>query len=82
MYLPVTNSFELSYFVYFHICVLPCCIVLSIAKMWSVMYPANSNKHLSRLDRSTPIFASVDHHGVQPTGCMDNEPEPSCVVPC
>ena len=62
MYLPVTNSFELSYFVYFHICILPCCIVLSIAKMWSLMYPANSNKHLSWLNRSTPIFASVDHH--------------------
>ena len=22
------------------------------------------------------------HHGVQPTGCMDNEPEPSRGVPC
>ena len=28
------------------------------------------------------IDASVDHHGVQPTGCMDNEPEPSRGVPC
>ena len=26
--------------------------------------------------------ASVEHHGVQPTGCMDNEPEPSRGVPC
>ena len=25
---------------------------------------------------------SVEHHGVQPTGCMDNEPEPSRGVPC
>ena len=33
-----------------------------------------------------PIFkgkgASVEHHGVQPTGCMDNKPEPSRGVPC
>ena len=27
-------------------------------------------------------LASVEHHGVQPTGCMDNEPEPSRGVPC
>ena len=26
--------------------------------------------------------ASVEHHGVQPTGCMDNEPEPSGGVRC
>ena len=26
--------------------------------------------------------ASVEHHGVLPTGCMDNEPEPSRGVPC
>ena len=25
---------------------------------------------------------SVEHHGVQPTGCMDNEPEPLRGVPC
>ena len=29
-----------------------------------------------------PTSASVEHHGVQPTGCMDNEPEPSRGVPC
>ena len=28
------------------------------------------------------VRASVEHHGVQPTGCMDNEPEPSRGVPC
>ena len=27
-------------------------------------------------------LASVEHHGVQPTGGMDNEPEPSRGVPC
>ena len=32
--------------------------------------------------RRSAKCASVDHHGVQPTGCMDNEPEPSRGVPC
>ena len=31
---------------------------------------------------NTRMSASVEHHGVQPTGCMDNEPEPSRGVPC
>ena len=31
---------------------------------------------------TTVLPASVEHHGVQPTGCMDSEPEPSCGVPC
>ena len=25
----------------------------------------------------TSSFTFIEHHGVQPTGCMDNEPEPS-----
>ena len=30
----------------------------------------------------TSASTSVVHHGVQPTGCMDNELEPSSGVPC
>ena len=30
---------------------------------------------------ATQSFASVEHHGVQPTGCMVNEPESSSDVP-
>ena len=41
---------------------------------------------LALLDYSSAFdaidHASVDHHGVQPTGCMDNNPEPSRGVPC
>ena len=36
------------------------------------IHPVNNNH----------CFSSVDYHGVQPTGYMDNEPEPSRGVPC
>ena len=32
--------------------------------------------------RITRAFASKEHHGVQQSGCMDNEPEPSRSVSC
>ena len=31
--------------------------------------------------RVTATTASVEHHVVQPTDCMDIEPEPSCGIP-
>ena len=33
------------------------------------------------MSETTLDGASVEHHGVQPTGCMDNEPEPSRGLP-
>ena len=46
----------------------------------------NSHRNTQAYKTCTGInvigHASVEHHGVQPTGCMDNEPEPSCGVPC
>ena len=32
--------------------------------------------------QSDGLCASVEHYGVQPVGCMDNEPEPYRGVPC
>ena len=45
--------------------------------MWTV----SSSRRVPVVDEGTALN-SVEHHGVQPTGCMDNEPEPSRGVPC
>ena len=39
-----------------------------------------NDNYVSQIGQAS--VASVEHHGVQPTGCMDNEPEPSRGVPC
>ena len=39
-------------------------------------------KKLQNVEAPEDDNASVEHHGVQRTGCMDNEPEPSRGVPC
>ena len=48
--------------------------------------PLTSFQHpmsVSRHHHAAPsINASVEHHGVQPTGCIDDKPEPSRGVPC
>ena len=37
---------------------------------------------LSMIHKCRLTTASVEHHGVQPTSCMDNEPEPSRGILC
>ena len=45
-------------------------------------FNAQSEKGNDMACERCEISTSVDHHGVQSTGCMDNEPEPSRGVPC
>ena len=40
-----------------------------------------ANRWLTSDYRRTTASAFVNHHGVQPSGCMDIEPEPSRCVP-
>ena len=54
--------------------------VLGQLSTFSLMSLDSMSRHtLSNTCSYNTVY--VEHHGVQPTGCMDNKAEPFCVVP-